>query len=121
MPAERGSSTRSIPACRSSAMSISAGFVAAGFGPVREAFERNFEEGLELGAGFAAYVGDELVVDLQGGYADRKHEHRWDERTLCPVYSTTKPTAALVVAMLVDQRRIDYDTPLADYWPEFAA
>src|SRR5262249_13374337 len=35
------------------AMSISTGFVAAGFEPVREAFERNFEDGLELGAGFA--------------------------------------------------------------------
>ena len=84
-------------------MSISTGFVAAGFEPVREAFERNFEDGLELGAGFAALLGDELVVDLHGGFADRKGEMPWDERTLCPVYSTTKPVAALVVAMLVDQ------------------
>ncbi|HVY90392.1 MAG TPA: serine hydrolase domain-containing protein [Hyphomonadaceae bacterium] len=102
-------------------MTISSGFVAAGFGPVREAFERNFEDGLELGAGFAAYVGDELVVDLQGGQTDRKGEKAWDARTLCPVFSTTKPIAALTVAMLVEQGKIDYDKPLADYWPEFAA
>jgi CubicO group peptidase (beta-lactamase class C family) len=102
-------------------MSISTGFVAAGFGPVREAFEANFEDGLELGAGFAAYVGDELVVDLHAGSADRKGEIPWDERTLCPLYSTTKPLAALIVAMLVDRGLVDYDKPLADYWPEFAA
>jgi CubicO group peptidase (beta-lactamase class C family) len=102
-------------------MSISSGSAAAGFEPVREAFERNFEEGLELGAAFAACMGDELVVDLRGGYADRKKEAPWTERTLCPVYSTTKPVAALVVAMLVERGKLDYEAPVADYWPEFAA
>lgn len=102
-------------------MSLSSGYVAAGFEPVREAFERNFEDGLELGAGFAAYLGDELVVDLTGGFADRKQSAYWDDRTLCPLYSTTKPIAALVVAMLADRGLVDYDAPLARYWPEFGA
>ncbi len=97
------------------------GFVAAGFEPVREAFERNFAEGLELGAGFAAFLGDEPIVDLRGGFVDRNAEIPWDERTLSPVYSTTKPVAALVIAMLVERGVIDYDAPLAGYWPEFAA
>ncbi len=102
-------------------MSISSGHVAAGFEPVREAFERNFEEDLERGAGFAAWLGDELVVDLVGGFADRKQETPWTARTLCPVYSTTKPAAALVVAMMVERGKLDYEAPVADYWPEFAA
>ena len=102
-----------------SAMGISTGFVSAGFEPVRETFERNFEEGRELGASFAAYLGDELIVDLRGGHADRRAEQPWNERTLCPIYSTTKPVSALVVAMLVDKGLVDYDKPLADYWPEF--
>jgi CubicO group peptidase (beta-lactamase class C family) len=102
-------------------MSISTGIVAAGFEPVREAFERNFEEGLELGAGFAAYLGDEMVADVQGGFADRSKEAPWSEQTLCPVFSTTKPVAALVIATLVDQGALDYDAPVANYWPEFAA
>jgi len=54
-------------------MSIS-GFTAAGFEPVREAFEKNFADGLEHGASFAAYLGDELVVDLRGGFTDRGGE-----------------------------------------------
>jgi CubicO group peptidase (beta-lactamase class C family) len=101
-------------------MSIS-GFVAAGFEPIREAFERNFEENLELGAAFAAFLGDELIVDLRGGFADRAGETPWTQNTLCPVYSTTKPVAALVIATLVEQGKLDYDARVADYWPEFAA
>ncbi len=102
-------------------MSISTGFVARGFEPVREAFEKNFEDDLELGAGFAAYVGSRKVVDLVGGFMDRAKTRPWTEDTLCPVYSTTKPTAALVVALLADRGHVDYDAPLADYWPEFGA
>ena len=102
-------------------MSISTGLVARGFEPVREAFEKNFEDDLELGAGFAAYIGSRKVVDLVGGYMDRAKTRPWTEDTLCPVYSTTKPTAALVVALLADRGQIDYDAPLADYWPEFGA
>ena len=101
-------------------MSIT-GFVAAGFDPVREAFARNFAEGLEHGACFAVYLGDELVVDLRGGFADRAGTVTWDERTLCPVYSATKPVGALIVATLVERGLLDYDAPVADYWPEFAA
>lgn len=97
------------------------GFTAAGFEPVREAFEQNFAEGLEQGAGFAAYLNDELVVDLRGGFSDRTGAAPWNETTLCPVYSTTKPVAALVIATLVERGKLDYDAPVADYWPEFAA
>jgi CubicO group peptidase (beta-lactamase class C family) len=102
-------------------MSLSSGFVAPGFEPVREAFERNFEDGLELGAGFAAWLGDELVVDLKGGWADRAKSRAWDATTICPVFSTTKPIAALVVALCVERGLLDYERPVADYWPEFAA
>jgi CubicO group peptidase (beta-lactamase class C family) len=103
------------------AMSISSGYVAPGFETVREAFERNFEDGLELGAGFAALRDGEVIVDLCGGKTDRKGESDWTDRTLCPFFSTTKPVASLVVALLVDRGQVDYDRPLADYWPAFAA
>lgn len=97
------------------------GFVAAGFEPVRAAFERNFAEDLELGAGFAAWLGDERVVDLQGGWTDRQKTQAWTERTLCPVFSTSKPVAALVVALMVERGLVDYERPLSRYWPEFGA
>ena len=102
-------------------MSQVSGHIASGFEPVRTAFEANFADDGELGAGFAVWLGDELVVDLIGGHADRKRTHDWRAETLVPVYSTTKPIAALVIARLVDQGLVDYDQPLAEYWPEFAA
>ncbi len=99
------------------------GQVAAGFEPVREAFEANFEAGGELGAGFAAWLGDDLVVDLQGGWADRGQTREWNSQTLVPVFSTTKPISALIVARVIDEAGPDvtYDTPVSAVWPEFAA
>ncbi|MEM1147652.1 MAG: serine hydrolase domain-containing protein [Pseudomonadota bacterium] len=96
------------------------GVVAPGFEPVQAAFAANFAEDKELGAGFAAYLNGALIVDLQGGYADRGKTHLWDERTIVPVFSTTKPIAALVLAHIIDALPAGYETPVADVWPEFA-
>ncbi|WOR15105.1 serine hydrolase domain-containing protein [Hyphomonas sp. FCG-A18] len=97
------------------------GHVSPDFEPVKEAFEANFSEDKELGAGFSAYIDGELVVDLQGGWADRKKERLWDSHTIVPVYSTTKPIAALVLASVIDALPAGYETPVADIWPEFGA
>ncbi|MEL6724010.1 MAG: serine hydrolase domain-containing protein [Pseudomonadota bacterium] len=97
------------------------GFTAPGFELVREAFEANFAEDIELGAGFAAYLDGDLIVDLRGGFADRQKTRAWDERTIVPVYSTTKPIAALTLAHVIDAIPAGYETPVADLWPEFAA
>lgn len=95
--------------------------VAPGFEPVIDAFAGNFAEGLETGAGFAAWIGDDLVVDLTGGFADRATSRPWTKDTIVPVYSVSKGISALVIARLVSDGLIDYDTPLAYYWPDFGA
>ena len=99
------------------------GQVASGFEPVAEAFEDNFDQGLELGAGFAAWVGDDCVVDMRGGWADRRKTRPWDEHTLVPVYSSTKPVSALgvCIALFAHLGDAPYDIPVAQVWPEFAA
>lgn len=97
------------------------GFTAPGFEPVQEAFEANFAEDKELGAGFAAYLDGTLIVDLKGGYADRKKQNAWTDETIVPVYSTTKPIAALVLASVIEALPAGYETPVADVWPEFGA
>lgn len=97
------------------------GYIAPGFEPVRDAFEENFAADKELGAGFAAFLDGEVIVDLTGGFADRKQEKAWSEQTIVPVYSTTKPIAALVLASVIDAVPAGYDTPVSDVWPEFAA
>ncbi len=98
------------------------GYVAAGFEPVKDVFDAAFENGLELGAGFTAYQDGELLVDLLGGWADRKQTKPWAADTLVPVYSATKGIAALVLGQLVDEYAgRGYETAVADVWPEFAA
>lgn len=96
------------------------GQVAPGFEPVREAFARNFTAADEIGAGFCLICDGEVLVDLYGGYRDRKREVEWSTDTIVPVFSTGKAVTAMVVAWLVDQGRLDYDAPVAEIWPEFA-
>ena len=97
------------------------GFTAPGFEPVQDAFEANFSEDKELGAGFAAFLDGELIVDLKGGYADRGKTTEWSDKTIVPIYSTTKPIAALTLASVIDALPAGYDTPVIDLWPEFGA
>ncbi len=44
----------------------------------------------------------------------------WNEDTLVVVNSTTKGLAAMTVAVANSRGWIDYDAPVAEYWPEFA-
>lgn len=98
------------------------GYVAPGFEAVRDAFEQNFEEDLELGAGFAAFRGEEVLVNLTAGWMDRPKTKVWDSQTIVPVYSTSKGISALVVAHVISQTEdVTYDTRLAAIWPEFGA
>ena len=101
------------------------GFCPDRFSAVRDAFAANFEpdasgKGGELGARFSLALHGEIVVDLMGGHADRKHEVPFGPDTLTPLFSTTKAVAALLIARLVDQGRLTYDQTVASVWPEFA-
>ena len=98
------------------------GYVKPGFEPVKAAFEQNFQDRDEIGAAFAAIQDGEMVVNLCGGFSDRKRETPWNEDTTALVFSTTKPIAALVVGYVVSNNpNITYDTPVSSFWPEFSA
>lgn len=90
------------------------------FAAVREAFQRNADEGLELGVRFTAHVDGHPVVDLVGGWADRARTTPFTARTLTPVFSVSKAMTAVMMARLVEQGRLSYAQPVADVWPEFA-
>ncbi|MFC5831507.1 serine hydrolase domain-containing protein [Nonomuraea insulae] len=89
------------------------------FGAVREAFERNFGEGRELGASVAVYQRGRAVVDLWGGRASQADE--WRQDTIALLASATKGLVAAAAMLLVDRGVLDLDAPVAEYWPEFAA
>lgn len=97
------------------------GWTAPGFEGVRDAFDKNFADGAEVGAAFSAYHRGQKVVDVWGGIADQATGRAWEEDTIIPVFSTTKGMTAICANQLAQQGRLDTDAPVATYWPEFAA
>ncbi len=96
------------------------GWVAPGFEGVRAEFECNFEVRGEIGAAVAAYWCGEKVVDLWGGRRTPESNAPWKEDTMVIVMSTTKGLSAMTLAIANARGWLDYDAPVADYWPEFA-
>jgi CubicO group peptidase (beta-lactamase class C family) len=96
------------------------GTVAPGFEPVRAQFGRNFAERGEIGAAVAAYWRGEKVVDLWGGRRNPAGDEPWDRDTMVIVFSTTKGLSAMTLAVANARGWLDYDAPVAHYWPEFA-
>ncbi len=70
------------------------------------------------GAAAAVYLDGKLVVDVWGGAA--RHDGRpWTRDTMSICYSGTKGVTSTAVHMLATEGLIDYDAPVAEYWPEF--
>ncbi|MCP9484515.1 MAG: beta-lactamase family protein [Gaiellaceae bacterium MAG52_C11] len=97
------------------------GFVAPGLEAVLDEFERNFTERGDIGAAFAVYRDEELVIDLWAGQANRLERLAWTEDTLSLIFSGTKPLVATCLLLLIDRGQLQLERPVADYWPEFAA
>jgi CubicO group peptidase (beta-lactamase class C family) len=97
------------------------GFTHDRFAPVRAVFENNLAGGADVGASFCATLDGETVVDLWGGFADAARTQAWEKDTIVNVYSTTKTMTALTALLLADRGALDFDAPVARYWPEFAA
>jgi CubicO group peptidase (beta-lactamase class C family) len=95
------------------------GSVEPGFEAVRLEFEKNFRERNEVGAAFAVYHRGRKVVDLWGGFRDRKRSQPWQKDTVTTVFSTTKGVASLTLAHAQSRGLFDWDAPVAQYWPEF--
>jgi CubicO group peptidase (beta-lactamase class C family) len=97
------------------------GSVSPGFEGVRDAFEANFAGGLEVGAGLCVHVGGRKVVDLCGGAFDSDGGERpYGPDTLQFVFSSTKGATAACAHLLAQRGLLDFDEPVATYWPEFA-
>jgi len=72
------------------------------------------------GSALAVYQHGAPVVDVWIGQRDRSGAP-WERDTPCVAYSTTKGVVATAIHMLVDRGRIEYDAPIAEYWPRFSA
>lgn len=96
------------------------GHVAPGFEEVRQEFERNLTDRGDVGAACAIYHKGRVVADLWGGLRDDVTGEPWREDTMVLVFSTTKGLASMCLAIAHSRGWLDYDRPVAAYWPEFA-
>ena len=93
------------------------GWVRAGFENVAQVFRRQLRR-TTGGAAVAVYHRGELVADLWGGR--RTEDEPWQRDTLAMCFSTTKGVTSTALHLLADRGQIEYDAPVAAYWPEFA-
>ena len=98
-----------------------AGVCDEGFGPVADAFLANFVESGEVGARVSVLRDGETVVDLWAGHTTEARDVPWGPDTLVCCMSISKGVTALAAHVLASRGLLDYDAPVARYWPEFAA
>ena len=96
------------------------GHAERGFDRAVESFAKLMTRGRGGGA-LVVRLRGEKVLDLCAGWTDRAHTRPWEPHTLALSFSTTKGIASTVVHRLAERGELDYDEPVATYWPEFAA
>jgi CubicO group peptidase (beta-lactamase class C family) len=99
---------------------LTQGFVKDGFEPVQELLEQQLADGRDLGASVAVHLFDDVVVDIWGGFADVERSRPWETDTIVNVWSTTKTMTFITSLLLLEREELDFDSPVARYWPEFA-
>jgi CubicO group peptidase (beta-lactamase class C family) len=77
--------------------------------------------GSEIGIQVAAWLGEEQIVDAWAGLTAKGGIVPVDGDTLFNVYSVSKAVTATAIHIQADRGLVDYDAPIARYWPDFAA
>jgi CubicO group peptidase (beta-lactamase class C family) len=95
-------------------------YAADKFFSVIDKFKLNFESNQEHGAQFCAYKNGKLILDLHGGWADKKKSKVINPSTLFSIFSSGKAVASLTIAHLVQQNCLSYNNLVSAIWPEFS-
>ena len=78
-------------------------------------------DGKEWGIQLTAYLNGQCVIDIALGVMDDKTRQPVEKSTLFPVFSVSKGITSTVMHKLAEQGKLNYDMPIAEVWPEFAA
>lgn len=89
-----------------------------GFEPLAHAFASILREPPFGGAAVCLYRDGQPVFDMWGGPRNPEGD-AWEADTPSVSYSTSKGVAATALHLLRDRGLVDYDAPVARYWPEF--
>src|SRR5437016_1786806 len=88
---------------------------------VQRAIDEMVESGTERGLQVAIYERDEQIVDAVAGVADPAAGRLFTPDTPVYCYSVCKAAASTLVHMLAQRGAFDYETRVAELWPEFGA
>ncbi len=98
------------------------GEFAAGWELVAHTFRDNFSaldnDPGDLGASLCVIAGGRTVVDMWGGWSDRRRTRPWQPDTLVNSYSVGKGITSAVALVALSRGLIELDTPLQNHWPE---
>lgn len=94
-------------------------YVHPDFRGVAELFRRQLPQPHPGGGALCIYHHGEKVLDIWGGSRDRAGTP-WTADTLSLSFSTTKGIVATLLHIFASRGEIDYDAPVATYWPAFA-
>ena len=86
---------------------------------VKELFGSLHKSGREVGSSFSVYRDGKPIIDIWGGYSDKDQTKQWNRDTLATVWSTTKGVAAITIAHAFENKLIEYERKVSEYWPEF--
>ena len=95
------------------------GFCHNNFQNVSDTFLNNLNSDEEVGASYTVIQNSEIVVDIHGGFKDKDQIDPWNANTLVGVHSTGKGIISMIVALLIDQKKLNLDEYVSAYWPEF--
>ena len=88
---------------------------------VQTALEAAVAAGHEIGLQVCAYLDGRQVIDAWAGLADVGTGRTVDGDTLFNVFSVSKAVTATALHIQAERGLVDYEAPIASYWPEFAA
>ena len=69
-------------------------------------FLENFSQFSELGAAVSIWQNGEPILDLHGGFRDRKREQSWNDDTIVLVWSATKGIGSACLLHALQENKI---------------
>ncbi|KAF9324971.1 hypothetical protein BGZ91_002643 [Linnemannia elongata] len=89
------------------------------YGQVVRCYSQLLTDNEDLGGTLAVFVNGKPVIDINAGAKDLARTQIYDNKTLQQVYSSGKAIEGIVVARLVQQGQLKYESKITEYWPEF--
>ncbi|MBA3832313.1 MAG: beta-lactamase family protein [Chthoniobacterales bacterium] len=87
---------------------------------LRPLFEENFRRFGELGAAVSIWQNGSSVLELHGGFRDAQREIAWTDETIVLFWSVTKGLGSACLLHVLQERGIELERRVAEFWPEFA-